>query len=301
MRSRSRGYPHPLRPLAPVALASLVALASSCHRANPEPSPAVAPEDAEPPPPPPPAKGPRRTGFVGMLFHAAHDLTLTGEQSSAVGQIEASLRTADDATKGAARALQADLAAGIRAGKLDAVKTRADYAAIDAAAKQREDRQAIALNALHAALDPAQRDELSLAVRARQAAHALRPPDEMDEVEGDWAQRRLDRLTDDLGLDAAQRPKVAALLAKSGLPDSAEMKARKDAATARADEILRAFSHDEAFDATKLDLRVGASQVPHELIEREARFLGQLIFVLKPEQREKLAASRERHPERVPE
>ncbi len=304
-RSRSSGLPHLLRLLALAALASLAALTSACHRNTPEPGPAVTPDDAEAPPPPPPPlpakKGPRRTGFVGMLFHAAGDLTLTGEQSSAIGEIEASLRTADDAAKGASRALQSDLAAGIRAGKIDAAKTRADYAALDAAAKQRTDRQAVALNALHAALDPAQRDDLSLAVRARQAAHALRPPDELDEVEGDWTQRRLDRLTDDLGLDAAQRQKVGALLAKSGLPDSAEMKARKDAATAHADEILRAFSRDEAFDATKLDLRVGASEGPHELVEREARFLGQLIVVLKPEQREKLAASRERHPEPVPE
>lgn len=296
------------RRLRPLALLALVTALPMCSRRDRETDSVVAPpaEEAAPPPlppepaPPPATRSPRRTGFLGMIFHAAHDLTLTGEQSTAVDAIEAALRAADDAARGASRAVQSDLAAGIRAGKLDTVKLGADYAALDAAAKERTDRQATALDALHAVLAPAQREDLTLAVRARQAAHALRPPDEPDEVASDWTQRRLDRLTDDLGLDPAQRQKVAALLAKSALPSPEEMKARKDAATARTEAILRAFSREDTFDATKLDLRVGTSQSPHELVEREAGFLGRLVVVLRPEQREKLAASRERHDERVP-
>jgi hypothetical protein len=71
------------------------------------------------------------------------------------------------------------------------------------------------------------------------------------------------------------------------------VQARKDAANARADALLSAFAQD-GFDAKKVDFGVVAGKSAHELIEREVRFLSQLLTILRPEQRDPLAASRER-------
>jgi Spy/CpxP family protein refolding chaperone len=285
-----------------VLLALAVALVA-CHRDEGEPSPpAAVAATTEPPtdPLPPPAeaphapRGPRRSGLAGMIFHAAHDLTLTDGEKAALDELEGPLRAADEEAKGASRGLQSAVVAGIRAGKLDAAKIRAGYAVVDAAAKDRAGRQAEALAGLHALIGTAQRAELTLAVRARLAAHSLRPPDAPEDEASDWTRRRLDRLTDDLDLDDAQRRRVADLLARSALPGPEALKARRDEANARAEAILRAFSHDDAFDAGALGLGAGSDRSPHELVEREVTFLGRLVGVLKPAQRERLATSRER-------
>jgi hypothetical protein len=70
------------------------------------------------------------------------------------------------------------------------------------------------------------------------------------------------------------------------------VQARKDAANARADALMSAFAQD-GFDAKRLDLGIASGKSPHELIEREVRFLSQLLAVLRPEQRDKLAVTRE--------
>jgi hypothetical protein len=239
------------------------------------------------------AKPVHRSGLVGMVFHAAHDLKLTDTQVAALDELEDKLRGGDASVGGAMKKFESDLASGIRAGTIDPAGTQADFAAIDWAMESRQDQQADMLNELHAELDPGLRQELVLAVRARRRAHALRPPDAPDEGAKDWARRRLERLTTDLGLDAAQRRRVAGLLAKGDLPGPAEVQARKDAANARADALLSAFAQD-GFDAKKVDFGVVAGKSAHELIEREVRFLSHLLAILRPEQRDPLAASRER-------
>jgi Spy/CpxP family protein refolding chaperone len=228
-----------------------------------------------------------------MIFHAARDLTLTPEQASALDQIDAMLHASDEGVRNALRSLEAHVVAGIRAGKLDPKTTRPDYAALDAAARDRADQQAAALGMLRGLLTPAQREELVLAVRARRAAHAIRPPDLPDDDTGDWTQRRLDQLSETLALDDAQKKKVAALLTKSALPRAQDIKARKDAEKARGDALLSAFQHDQFFDARSVDGGAIAARSSEDLIEGEDAFLGQLLTVLTPAQREKLAASRE--------
>lgn len=231
-----------------------------------------------------------------MIFHAAHDLKLDPEQSTALDSIDASLRPPEEDARKALHALQSDLVAGIRAGKVAANEMAADYAALDAATRRRADRQAVALNGLCALLTRPQREDVALAVRARRAAHALRPPDSPDDVGSDWTRQRLDRLTDTLGLDQAQRQRTGAMLAKSALPRAEDIKARKDAENVRADLLLKAFAQDDAFDARKLDVGGSAGLSSEVLIEREDEFLGHLVDLLTPAQREMLAASREGEP-----
>jgi hypothetical protein len=277
----------------------LVVCACACRQSPAELS-ATSNDAASLPPPlakpsaPADAGSPRRTGLVGMIFHAARDLTLTPEQASALDGIDASLRASDDGVRSALRVLEAHVVAGIRAGKLDPTTTSPDYAALAVATKDRADKQAAALGMLRGILTPTQREELVLAVRARRAAHAIRLPGAPDEDTEDWTQRRLERLGETLGLDDGQKKKVAALLARSSLPGAQDVKARKDAEKARGDALLMAFQHDELFDARSLDGGAIAARSGEDLIEGEDAFLGQLVTVLTPAQREKLAASRER-------
>jgi hypothetical protein len=226
-----------------------------------------------------------------MMFHAAYDLPISDPQAAALERIEDETLGGDagnDSARDRVRALEADLAAGIRAGKIDAATMQAHYAALDDLATLRQAREARALDGMHAALDAPLRRSLVELVRARRGAHSLRPPGDED---ADWTRERLDRLTEGLDLDADQQKRVAALLAKSDLPSAAALQARKDEASTRVDAMLRAFEGD-GFEANKLDLRFGTGASPHDLIEREARFLGQLLPILKKDQREKLAVRR---------
>lgn len=233
-----------------------------------------------------------RRGLVGMMLHAAHDLPLAPAQGSALDAMEDQVLGADESGDGALRGFEADVARGIRAGKIDATRMQADFAAIDSATRARHEREARALGALHDTLDPSLRASLVVLVRARRAAHALRSPEAPEEGAADWTARRLDRLSGDLGLDAAQRPRAAALLAQSDLPSSEALQAREQAATERADALLAAFKQ-ETLDAGPSDRLLGDERPPHEWIEREVRFLSRLIPLLTPEQRGKLAAMRE--------
>lgn len=235
-------------------------------------------------------------GLAGMMFHAVSDLRLSAEQTSAVEKLENELQGTDVREKAASRELQSDLVAGIRAGKVDAARMRADYAALDNETRARQERDARALVGLHAALDPHLREELVRTVRTLRAVHdAVRLPDAPDEPDAaaiDWTRRRIERLTDDLGLNEAQQKQVALLLARSDLPSATAMKMRKDTARARADALLLAFVQ-ETFDAGAPSLAAAAAKSPHELVEREVVFVSQLLPILKADQREQLAAMRE--------
>ena len=292
--------------VARAALVALIVWAWACRQSPSEPgapsgdaavmlvSPAVAAQTATPAAHPAGDAGPlRRTGLVGMIFHAARDLTLTREQAAALDGMDASLHASDEAVRSAVRSLEAHVIAGIRAGKLDPKTTAPDRGALDAATKGRSDARAAALDALRELLTPAQREDLVLAVRARRAAHSLRPPGAADDDVDDWSQRRLDRLADTLGLDERQKKKVAGLLATSALPGARDLRARKDAEKASGDALLKAFEHDELFDARTLDAGAIVERSGEDLIEGEDIFLGQLIGLLTPAQREKLAAARE--------
>ena len=103
----------------------------------------------------------------------------------------------------------------------------------------------------------------------------------------DPSKRRLERLTQKLDLDAAQQKKVDQLLAKHApeVKDS-EMQAHK-----KKDAVLSDFEKD-SFDATKVEL---SGMNPKKGMERMTQFLSELLPILKPEQRQKLATQMEQH------
>lgn len=240
-------------------------------------------------------------GPSSMLFTAAKGLELKDDQKSKVEAAEKTARTgADDATRDAMKAsskeLHADLVAGIKAGKIDAAKLEPRYAAIDKAAQVSHEKDVEALTALHGALDATQRKTVVADVRAKMAARENKMerrdggPGGPDGGRGPGAKRSFDRLTRGLELDAEQQKKVDAIVAKDdgkgGRPDPIEMKKRIDT-------LLAAFEKD-TFDAKKVE--AFDSKKARGPMDHEAKVLAQLVPILKPEQREKLAAKMEKGP-----
>ena len=237
----------------------------------------------------------RRAGLAGLMFNAARELDLTADQQGALDKLDEPLREDDD-TKLEIKAAHADLIDGIKAGKVDTALMQKHYAAIDKAAQAHQDKVADSLNGLRGTLDAAQRKALVAAVRAKQATRedtaGARKGDAPDAGGGpaEFTKRRLDRMIKDLDLDAAQQKAVAAALAKGDRPSPAAIDARKAEGKKRIDALLAAFER-ETFDAKKLDLSDTPPKKTHERIDNQAQFLAQIAPILKPEQREKLAAS----------
>ncbi len=174
--------------------------------------------DAAAPPGWPMSPGLRRTqGIAANLLRSAHEVELSDDQKASVSKVEAAfLADEGNSMPAAMNAFQVDLAAGIRAGKLDSAKLAADYAAMDRAAAATQAREVSAIGALHDALPQAQRQALGAAVRARRAMRErLSPPSQADAGGPDWAKIRVDRLTRDLALDVdggQQKQQLTALV-----------------------------------------------------------------------------------------
>jgi Spy/CpxP family protein refolding chaperone len=238
-------------------------------------------------------------GIAASLFHAAHDLTLTRDQMDSLDKIEAGLKADDDGIRTAMKAFRTDLLAGVRAGKLDTAKLTSDDAVVDKAISDHKDKEAAALDSLHTLLDPSQRAALVAAVHAKQADREARMAGWMkakaaDGGAVDMGKKRLDRLTADLTLDAGQQKQVAAILTKaSDPPDAAGMQTRWDDVTKRMASLLTAFAAT-TFDAKKADLTILPGKAAHDPLDHMAALFSQLLPILHPDQREKLAASVDR-------
>lgn len=249
--------------------------------------------------------GEGRRGHGGpseMLFTAAKGLELKDEQKTKVEAARTAAHAGpDDATREAmktsAKDLHSDLVAGIKAGKIETAKLEPRYAAIEKAAQVTHEKEAEGLNALHAALDATQRKTAVADVRAKMAAREnkweLRDGGHgghggPDGGRGPGGKRSIDRLTRGLDLDGEQQKKVDGIAAKDdgkgGRPDPIEMKKRVET-------LLLAFEKD-TFDAKKVD--AFDARKARGMMDHESKVLVQLVPILKPEQREKLAAKLEK-------
>jgi Spy/CpxP family protein refolding chaperone len=233
-------------------------------------------------------------GLAGVLLKGAYEFPLNPDQRAALDKAEDQLY-ADNATSPwtALKSYNGDLVAGIRAGKLDPAKLKTDYDAVDQAVQAGQGREADALNALHATLEAQQRQALAAQVKGRREASMRRMPTAADGGPMDLVKNRLTRLTRQLGLDDAQQKSVGALLAKDTTLTATAVQARRDAAQKQLETLLGEFAKD-TFDAKKVDLAQGGAKTPHEQIEHHASFVGQLLPILHPDQREKLAVQTER-------
>jgi hypothetical protein len=237
----------------------------------------------------------RMPGMAATLLRGAHELELTDDEKTTITKVEATL-VADEGGDGgisaATSTFMSTLASGIHAGKLDAAKLAADYAAIDRANAALQAKEVAAIVGLHDALPPAQRHALTAFLREKRAKHErmaqAMPP--VDSGSPDFVKSRVERLTRDLSLDVdgGQQAKVEAVVAANAKSDPtgpAAYEARRDEANKRIDGILAAFDGD-TLDVGALS---GAAKSSHEGAERTATYYAQLLPLLKPDQREKLA------------
>jgi hypothetical protein len=239
----------------------------------------------------------RHGGIAASLFRLAHDLpNLSQAQDESLGKIEAMLKADDDGIRTAMKSFRGDLVAGVRAGKLDTGKLTGDDGIIDKAIADHQSKEAEALDSLHSLLTPVQRPALLANVRAKQADHEAHMNDWMQGKGGDggtvdWSKKRLDKLTTDLTLDAGQQKQVAAILAKpTDVPNAAGMQARWAERKTKVDALLTAFAGDP-FDAKKLDLGMMPGKAAHEPMDHMVAYYTQLLPILHPDQRDKLATS----------
>lgn len=250
-----------------------------------------------------PKHHPQPGGIVGLFFRAAavEALDLTSAQHATIANLERQIHDDDASLRAPREALRSDLSAGIRAGAIDKAKIAADEDAVEKAALADKDARLAALDGLHATLDSAQRKEIAGDVREsimqRTTHHG---PQEMGDGGADWSARRLDRLTKQLDLDASQQKQVATLLSSqrsqspqgsSGdhFPPPGDM---RDAERRHLDNLLTAFEQD-SFDAgASLTPDIDAGHARHPVrvwFEHELAFFEQLVPILTPPQRDKLA------------
>ncbi len=250
----------------------------------------------------------RGMGSVGahLLAEASALSDLTDAQKATIAKLEEGLKPEGPPGEmmKEMREARAELVAGVRAGKIDLSKLEARRAEGEKGMMSRHDKEAEALNGLHAALQPAQRKALVAAVKDHglkdggpraddKKGDAARPADKKRDP-AELAKRRTERLGKQLELDADQQKKVQAIVAKD-LPDPAQVQLMRDEWKKKMEAFYTAFEGD-AFDAKKLEFGPGAMKDKRGKapMTREAAFLAELLPILKPEQREKLAASLEK-------
>jgi hypothetical protein len=236
----------------------------------------------------PPAPPMHRRGLTGAFFKAALDADLNDDQKTAIAKLEEGLQN-DPGTHKEITALHVDLVASLKDGKMDAAKIAGDEAAITKALSARAEEQAAALAGLHDVLTPAQRGAVADAVRTARS----RPPPAPPPNAPDWATRRLERMKSQLVLDQDQQKQVAALLARSG-PTPAAAQAHAETVKKQAETVASAFERD-AFDAKKLDLSPAPGKKVTDPFDREVKYIGQLLPILTPGQRDRFASLME-HP-----
>jgi hypothetical protein len=207
-----------------------------------------------------------------------------------------------------ATVFHSELAAEVRAGKIDTAKLAPLAEALDTSLERRAGKAATALSALHDMLAPAERMALTEAIRMAQKAHEAQHNDLAE-----WRKNKVDRLTRELDLDDAQQKRVEALLAR-GAPRLANIDKMKGVHAKRREALLTAFEGD-SFDPKKYELR--SAEWDHRIIpagttlqivngqpvfpkiaytteEHQVSFLGHLLPILKPDQLVKLAKQMDR-------
>jgi hypothetical protein len=253
----------------------------------------------------------RASGAAGAIFRATHGLDLSADQKSSIEKIGEDLRSHAGAAAGGdggaapaaagdggaantARAemkeAHADLLNGVKAGKLDMAKLDAHQAAMDKAAKARVDRELDALNKLHGTLQPEQRAKVVSNIKAAEEKRANRikqhEKDKPDAGKPNFAKMRFEHYTRDLDLNDDQKKKVDGLLPKEDKTDAMREESKKVL-----DATLAAFEKD-GFDAKKLPQPDPKKHA--QPFTDLAKFFNGLLPILKPEQRDKLAAKLEK-------
>ncbi|MBL8611292.1 MAG: hypothetical protein JNL38_28365 [Myxococcales bacterium] len=282
-----------------VAAASLTLACAACgdgcsgSKASPAGTPSTSTSVVAAPPSglPPIASGARARSAAlqgnpaAALIQAARQGDLADAQKTKLDEIEKTLRPDEGLAREELKGYHADLVAGVRAGKLDNAKLDAHWATLEKAAKAHQAKESAALDALYASLDAKQR---AAAVAKVRAAHADR-----DAIRGlgrppSAGKAMLQKLSRDLDLDEEQKKKLASVASSKDDPKS---DGNREQVRKHLDAVLAAFEKD-GFDAKQIpppDVKMSGGP-----IAEQAEIVGQLLPILKPDQREKLAVRMEK-------
>jgi LTXXQ motif family protein len=241
-------------------------------------------------------------GSVGSLIAAARDANLKDDQKTKLDAIEDELKDNPAERGKEMRPIHDAVIEGVKAGKVDATKITPLYADIDKAAKEHEATEAKALGELHDLLDATQRAAVVKTIRdkhakrdemqtEREKSQEKPDPAKMKERDQSRAKHRMEMLTRELGLDDEQQKKVEQIVNAKDKPFAPDAwKGRFEDGKKRSEAVLTAFEK-EKFDATKLALAAPPSKMLKQGMDKHVAYLNALLPILKPEQREKLAAS----------
>lgn len=241
-------------------------------------------------------RGPR--GLAAMMLKAAEEKV--PDAKATVADLQKKLQDGDT-PRDEMKTIHETMVAGIKAGKIDLAKLDADQAAADKAMKAHKDKEAETLNALHAALKPEQRKAVVAEVREDMKKHAEKmdkwkskdgsdgkPGDKAaDGDKGDPKMAHRAKMTKDLDLDADQQKKVDAIFANGDPKAKADHDAMKDAMKKKMDTFFESFEKD-TFDAKKLEQPKDGGKMMM-MGPMDLKKMNEVLAILKPEQREKLA------------
>lgn len=260
-----------------------------------------------PPPEHGPMMGPHHGpgGPEGLLFVAMHDesLNLTADQKT---KIKAALDEVKP--KGPPPNIEAhrkELAAAIRAGKID-VAALEPKPPTDAEIEQHRTAMAKALTVLHDTLTKDQRTALVASIQKHRPMHEPGDEPKGDGPKGEGFKGKMGpgggpmHMLEDLELTQEQKDSIKAKL-EAKRPTEAEreaMKKQHEAMKKNMDEKLQSFIAD-TFDA-KAFLTPPAGATPPKMKNHHLEFLDVVVSVLTPAQREKLAAKIEQGPPAPP-
>jgi Spy/CpxP family protein refolding chaperone len=226
-------------------------------------------------------------GIVGTILDATSAQALSAVQIGTFDEVARMLTADRRELREAEEGLRAEVLLAVKGGA-DAGAAQARYAVIEQGARARADDEARALVRIHDALEPAQRAAVAAEARAKVTTRRdnrksldaqTKTPSSVDPR----LKERSARLERELALDASQKKAMDGLFASyAGTP------------TAEA-QFARQLNVLAAFDATDFDERkardvsgAGTPRLP-SLVEDAKFYLG-LAAVLRPTQREKLAA-----------
>jgi Spy/CpxP family protein refolding chaperone len=237
-----------------------------------------------------------RHGTAAHLLHAAYRQPLTGAQKAVLDRLRIDLEASETRKNRAFEDLKVDLAEGIRRGAIDSAQMKRHERTVTSAVREHLAKKVEVLDELHATLDGTQRSALVAVVRAERTAPenttAPGPPGARGTGPKGSDERlkdRLELLKSELSLDEEQEQRILALpLMKDEQRMLGKVEGFREQRRKRAEALLAAFPSD-SFEAKGI-VAPTSPRAPGHIAERGVAFVSQLVSILKPEQRAKLAS-----------
>jgi Spy/CpxP family protein refolding chaperone len=307
--------PPPAAPPPPVASAAPPAPAEA-------PAPAPAPVAAEAPPEAPKPHG-HHESMAAMFMVSLDAVELTPDQKPPIESIKSDLVKHGEPAKEPREKLEADVADGISAGKLDHAKVDADIKAMSAAVAANVPAIQDDMNKLYKALTPDQRKKLVETMREKgkqmraehegmehggemhehgdkgpghEHEHENKGGEHMGEGHGGpgMGEAPMGHMGDELGLTPEQKEKLHTKLEAQMKAQHATMKEKMAAAEKHMEAVGAAFESDK-FDAKKVGVGTQAPDMVKAMATAKVQMAETVLSVLTPEQRPKFLAQVKQH------